>query len=428
MSDVKQLKEENRELHLAINELKVLNDVATAISSLQSVDEIIDRIVLKCIKHLDVEEGTISLLERESDEQNFNTVVRHKDTSATKVPFRMDSGLKGWMLKNRTSFISNNIHKDERFQFLSDDEYTFESILCVPLIVQGDLIGYLAVFNKKNDLFNDQDRRLLSIIGAQSAQILENARLYEEEKAFLSLKKELKLAGDIQRKLLPDSLPDIPGYEIFATNKPAKSVGGDYYDFLSLSDERLAFCIGDITGKGMPAAMLMANLQATFRSQIHVDEECSICMSRTNTLLFQNTETTKFATMFYGILDIKTGRIEYTNAGHDCPILFQENQSSEELESTGLILGIHENSDYSTGQTQLDPGDVLLLFSDGINEAMNSDLEMYGLERTKIAVQKNQEKHVSEIAKNLLQDIKSHTGNATQSDDITLIIIKRKKL
>lgn len=427
MSDFEQLKKENRDLQLAINELKILNDVATAISSIQPVEEIIDQIIIKCIKHLGVEEGTISLLYRDSDNQNFHTMVRHKDSSSVKVPYRMDSGLKGWMLKNRTSFLSNDIRNDNRFQFLTVDENHFKSILCVPLIVKGELIGYLAAFNKKNNEFTDQDRRLLSIIGSQSAQIIENARLLEEEKTLISLQEELKMAAEIQRKLLPDNPPDIPGYQLYATNIPAQSVGGDYYDFIPLSDNRLAFCLADITGKGMPAAMLMANLQATFRSQVFIDDDCIICLTRTNKLLYRSTESTKFATMFYGRLDPATGRLNYTNGGHDCPILVKENQETTELESTGLILGIFEDSEYSEEQARLNPGDVLLLYSDGITEAMNPEMEMYGTNRLRNLLQKNQKKSASQIGELILNDIELHSEGATQSDDITLLIIKREK-
>ncbi len=425
MSNVEKLQAENRQLQLAINELKILNDVATTISSVQSVDEIIDQIVMKCIKHIGVEEGTINLLERNTEGEDFHTMVRHKDTSGVKVPYRMDAGLKGWMLKNRTSFLSNDIRNDDRFQFLSDDEYPFDSILCVPLIVKGEMTGYLAVFNKREGDFSDEDRRLLSIIGSQSAQIIENARLLEEEKRLISLQEELNMASQIQRKLLPDAPPEIPGYQLYATNIPAKSVGGDYYDFVPISDGRLAFCLGDITGKGMPAAMLMANLQATFRSQVLVNDDCSICITRTNKLLYRSTESNKFATMIYGALDPKNGLIKYTNGGHDCPIHFKKNQPPTELESTGLILGIFEDSEYSQNTIELESGDLLLIFSDGVTEAMDPDFEMFGSTRLKELVQNNIDKPVKEIGSIILDGVKEHADYTTQSDDITLMLIKK---
>src|SRR6056297_89474 len=424
MANVDQLKKENQNLHLAVNELMILNDLATAISSVQDVDDIIEKIVIKCIKHLNVEEGTVSLLDRTGDNQTFHTMVRHKDTSATSLPYRMDAGLKGWMLKHRKSFLSNNIQDDDRFRFLTDESYPFTSILCVPLIVKGDLIGYLAVFNKKGDAFSEDDRRLLSIISAQSAQIIENARLLEEEKQLLSLREELKMAHKIQIKLLPDSVPKFKGFDIEAVNIPAKSVGGDYYDFISKSEDQLAFCIGDITGKGMPAALLMANLQATFRSQVLVSDDYALSVKRTNTLLFNSTEPTKFATLFFGVLETENPRLTYVNAGHDHTYLIRKNSEPEELEGTGLLLAVVEDTDYEVNQVSLLPGDLLLFFTDGITEAMNNKKQEYGLERLRNLAESLSDQTAENIAAEILKDVNSHSAGAEQSDDITLIIVK----
>lgn len=426
MSDLNKLVTENRQLQSAVNELKVLNDIATTISSTQPVETIIDQIVLKCIKHLRVEEGTISLLERNSQALEFHTMIRRQDSSATMVPIKLDSRLTGWMLKNRSTLLSNDIQNDERFNFLDEHSYSFKSILCVPLMAKGDLIGYLAVFNKKNEHpFLDEDKRLLSIIGSQSAQVIETARLYEEEKALLSLQEEMKMAWSIQQKLLPSSVPHIPGLQITAINKPAKSVGGDYYDFLNFNDKRLGFCVGDITGKGMPAAMLMANLQATFRSQAAVFGDCSNCMTGTNRQLFKNTEPTKFATLFYGIMDPENGSLNYVNGGHDAPILFRKGEEPRFLNSTGLLLGVVDETDYTEESISIEKDDLLLLYTDGITEAMNHDDKEYGLERLVALVKEHSEKPADQISELILTEIKHHVGGASQSDDITLMLIKR---
>lgn len=426
MSDVNKLVTENKQLQSAVNELKVLNDIATTISSTQPVEKIIDQIVLKCIKHLGVEEGTISLLERNSQFQEFHTMIRRQDSSATKVPIKLDSRLTGWMLKNRAALLSNDIRNDERFKFLDKGSYSFQSILCVPLLAKGDLIGYLAVFNKKNGQpFLDEDKRLLSIIGSQSAQVIENARLYEEEKALLSLQEEMKMAWNIQLKLLPNHAPEIPGLEITAIIKPAKSVGGDYYDFISFDDNRLGFCVGDITGKGMPAAMLMANLQATFRSQATVFGDCCKCMTGTNRLLYRNTEPAKFATLFYGILDSENGLLTYVNGGHDAPILFRKGEEPRFLSATGLLLGVVDETDYREETISMEKDDVLLLYTDGITEAMDPEEKEFGLERLIVLANENSERSADHITEIILTDIKHHVGKASQSDDITLMLIKK---
>lgn len=420
------ISDETRSLQLAVNELRILNDIATTISSIQPVEKIIDQIVFKCIKHLGVEEGTVSLLEMDTPEKQFHTMVRHYDSSVEKVPIKLDDHIKGWMLKKQSILLSNDILKDERFSFLQQTSFSFRSILCAPLMIKGDLIGYLAVFNKKDESpFSEEDRRLISIIASQSAQVIENARLYEEEKAFLSLQEEMRMARDIQLHLLPDSTPEIDGFQISTANIPAKSVGGDYLDFISLSENRLGFCVGDITGKGMPAAMLMANLQATLRSHAIMYEDCIKCLHGTNNLLYRSTEPTKFATLFYGILDHKNATIQYSNGGHDAPLLIRNNEEPILLDSTGLLLGVIEESQYEMKTLSLQPGDLLLIYSDGITEAMNSQSEAYGIDRLKEQATSNSISSSKKILDAILQDVKGHADGAAQSDDITLMIIKR---
>ncbi len=418
---------ENRQLQLAVNELRVLNEIATTISSTQPVEQIIDQVVHQCIKHLGVEEGAVSLLEHNSSNDEFHTMIRRQDSSIDQVPYKLDNHLTGWMIKNKSTLLSNNICEDERFNFLNNISYPFHSLLCVPLMIKGTLIGYLAVFNKKDKTpFSSEDRRLLSIIGSQSAQVIENARLYEEEKDLISLKEEMRMAQEIQLNLLPDHLPQISGFQLAATNIPAKSVGGDYYDFLSLSNNRVGFCIGDITGKGMPAAMLMANLQATFRSQGLIYEDCARCLHGTNNMLYRSTEATKFATFFYGILDTSNSSICFANGGHDAPLLFRTGNSPQELKATGLLLGVMVETTYSEEQIMLEPNDILVLYTDGITEAMNPKGELFGTNRLIETIDLNQKKSAQQLLDIVLQDIRNHADGAAQSDDITMMIIKKE--
>lgn len=426
MRNIDNITKENEQLHLALNELQVLNDIATTITSIQPIEKIVDQIIFKCIKHLGVEEGTISLLNKGSQENQFNTLIRRMDSTVEKVPYKLDNQLTGWMLKNQKILVSNDIQRDDRFHSL--DKGSLHSILCAPLKTKGDFIGYLAVFNKINHQdFSREDQRLLSIIASQSAQVIENARLYEEEKALFSIQEEMRMAREIQLNLLPGNTPSIPGFQIAATNIPAKSVGGDYYDFLSLSSNKTGLCIGDITGKGMPAAMLMANLQAILRSQAMNFEDCRKCLEKTNNQLFKNTDPTKFATLFYGILDPTANILEYANGGHDAPLLFREKGTKPEpLDATGLLLGMMENVDYQTSSITFHPGDTLLLYTDGITEAKNPEGQQFGLDRLCSLVKNNRTESPQSIAELILSEVKSHATDTAQSDDITLMLIQRE--
>jgi sigma-B regulation protein RsbU (phosphoserine phosphatase) len=250
------LEEENRRLRAAVEELSILNDIATAITSTQSIEQIIELIVKKCVKYLKVEQGAVMLLDEKDQQNPFHTMIRRQDSISNLLPYRLDAQITGWMLKNKNSLMINNFESDTRFNFVSrqnqstDKNFPVKSLLSAPMLLKGKLIGLLTVFNKRTLTgFTNDDQRLLGIIAAQSAHVVENARLYHEEQALIHLQEEMKLAYEIQVDLLPKSQPKIKGYQIAGKSIPAKEVGGDYYDFISVDDNHLAFCVGDISGK-----------------------------------------------------------------------------------------------------------------------------------------------------------------------------------
>ena len=286
------------------------------------------------------------------------------------------------------------------------------------------MIGILSVFNKKQGGFTEDEQRLLAIIGSQSAQVIETARLLEEEKKLLLVQEELRLAYEIQVGLLPASPPRIRGYDIAGRSIPAKEVGGDYFDFIRLEDERMGFCLGDITGKGLPAALLMANLQATVRGQALLSHSACECVARANALLYQSTSPEKFATFFFGILDPPAGRFNYCNAGHNFPLLFGADGGVRRLGVGGLVLGAFETVPYDEETVPLAPGDLLMIFSDGLPEAMSRCGEEFGEENLLRLVETHRNLDAAGLVDALLQSIHTHLTECPQTDDMTLIVIK----
>jgi sigma-B regulation protein RsbU (phosphoserine phosphatase) len=285
INQLDRLKEENRRLKIAIDELSALNDIATAITSNQSVESVIDLIVRKCIKHLKVQQAVVMLLNENDMVNPFHTMIRKQETINNILPFRLDNQLTGWMLKNRSPLLVNNLKEDYRFKFSVKEEFPITTLLSVPMLLKNKMVGLLTVFNKHSDSgFTIEDQRLLSIMAAQSAHIIENARLYEKEQVLIKFQEEMRLAYDIQVNLLPKLKPEISQYQIDGKSIPAKDVGGDYFDFIPLKNNDLVFCLGDISGKGIPAALLMANLQASLRGQTLMDIPCRDCVAFTNNL------------------------------------------------------------------------------------------------------------------------------------------------
>jgi PAS domain S-box-containing protein len=254
---------------------------------------------------------------------------------------------------------------------------------------------------------------------------IENYRLLEEEKKFIKVQEELRLARDIQQHLLPETPPDIPGYDIAALNIPAKEVGGDYYDFMKISDDKLFFCLGDVSGKGIPAALLVANLQASLHSQSFITHSPGECVRNSNKLIHQNTDFNKFITLFYGLLDTAGGQIIYCNGGHDQPVFMAPGREIKELKTGGIPLGFMADYEYAEEAVSFDDGNLLVLYSDGITEAMNEQEEEFGLERLNTVIKQNQKKGASDMINDILDAVMKFTGETPQMDDMTLMIIKK---
>jgi sigma-B regulation protein RsbU (phosphoserine phosphatase) len=426
------LQEENLRLQRAVEELTILNDLAREIGASHNSEDIMQKIIRRSLRAVNAEQGVITLVSLEPNEPT-KTLVRGMATSSQHQPFRLNQSLLGWMYRNQAPLLINDPRNDERFRGVKWDE-AIQSLLCVPLVIKSELRGILTVYNKKGGTgFAEDDQRLLAIIAGQSAQVVENARLYEEERALLRMQEELRLAAKIQLELLPKTGPQITGYDIAGKSIPAQSVGGDYYDFISIDENRLAICLGDVSGKGLPASLLMANLQATIRGQALLSVSARDCISRSNTLLYHSTDIEKFATVFYAILDTRpqgpSGQhtLCYSNAGHNEPLLFSEDpsRSARPLKIGGTLLGIFQDFPFQEETTPLNPGDLLLVYSDGITEAMNAKDEEFGEKRLMAVVRENWGDSSSELIEKIVTAVKMHAGDTPQSDDITLVVVKR---
>ncbi len=259
------------------------------------------------------------------------------------------------------------------------------------------------------------------------AQQLELIKLNKmlEEKIDIQMA-ELHLAGQIQRNLLPSETPIVPDYDITALNMPANKVGGDYFDFIRLDDHRIVIVLGDVSGKGLPASLLMANLQAVIRGQALNNSNPRECLERANKLLFHSTDSDKFVTLFYGILDSQKNLLQYVNAGHNKPIIFSPGKVPMGLKYSGLILGAFENVLYKENEIAFYHNDHLIIYSDGICEAMNDKYEEFGEEKLRGIIEHNGHMHPNDLEQKITSALKMHMGKSPQSDDMTMILIKRK--
>ncbi len=426
MEEDGQLREENQRLKRAVEELSILNELAASIGGLSSSEEVVRKILSRALRALNAEQGVVTLVAERTDNP-MRTLVRSMITSSDHPAFHFNSVLLGWMTLYKRPITINDPASDQRFGGAVWDPMV-RSLVCVPMLIRGGLKGILTVYNKRNsDKFTDDDQRLLSIIGAQSAQVIENARLYEEERALMKIQRELELASQIQSDLLPRGEPKMPGYDIAGATFPARSVGGDFFDFIPIEERKLALCVGDVSGKGLPAALLMTNIQASLRSEAFLGKRAQECVERMNRQLYHTTGPEKFATLFYGILDGANNTLFYCNAGHEQPYMFSGTGEPRRLDIGGTVIGAVDSMSFEGASVAFDRGDFLVAYSDGVTEAMDPNMVQFGDARLSRLIRDNAGLRAAELVKLIADAVMAHAGNAPQHDDITALVIKRVK-
>jgi len=418
------LQAENQKLRQAVDELSLLNELATAISSTMPMEEINRMIVNKCLNKIRAEQGYISLVDNLEKADRTHTLVRVFDKSTLSVPFRLGVTLTGWMMRNQAPLLVNDAFSDERFQGTEWNGMPIRSVLAVPLKVKNLLIGFMSLFNKKEGDFSPEDQRLLSIVAMQSAQTIEAARLYEEEKKGVAMQEEMRMAMTIQQNLLPKAAPQIAGFDVAGMTVSAKEVGGDYFDYLQLSDGRWGFVVADVAGKGLSAAMLMSNLQATVRGQAAISNGCASCITNANRMLKTSIAPGRFVTLFLVALDPAQKILSYSNGGHNPPYLFKSSGEFRELKKGGPILGVFDFLEYEEEKIELSPGDVFIAFSDGVTEAFNEKEEQFGEERLIELLKSVLPLPASNILSAINDAVLRFAGSMPAADDLTLMVIK----
>ncbi len=414
---------ENEELRRAVYELSVLNELSLDIGTAFDTQDIMARTVKRSMEAVAAEQAVITLTNLENESLG-ETLVRVIDSASRQEQFHLHQALIGWMQLKNQPLLTNNPAGDDRLRNISMPE-EIRSLLCVPLVVKAELIGVLTVYNNKGGGFTEEDQRLLAIIASQAAQVIENARLYEETRQYELVREQIRLAMSIQQELLPVSSPVIPGYDLAGITIPAEEVGGDYYDFIPLDRGRYAVALGDVSGKGLPASLLMANLQATLRGQLLFADSTGECLRRANRLLFRSTAPEKFATLFCGIIDTHNHTLNFTNAGHEHPFLFGVAAPVRRLSTGGIMLGTLEDYPFGEETWTLARDDLLVIASDGVKDAENALEEPFGEARLENLLRTVHTRSAEEIVRAVIANVKRHCGEVPYNDDLTLVVIKR---
>ena len=302
-----------------------------------------------------------------------------------------------------------------------------EISVTIPMISQGELVGVLNLGKKHSgrEDFTTEDLDILTQASNQTALALQNLNLQLEYIDKKRLDKELEMARNIQKRLLPQELPKVRGLDVAGDSRPCYEVAGDYYDIINMEDGNTVLIVADVSGKGAGAAMIMANLQASIRVGIEISEDLGKFVGRINNHIYRNTSPSEFITFFMGIWLPDSRTLYYVNAGHNPPILLNKNNDIVSLGATGLILGVLPNQHYEVRNVILDASSLLFIYSDGLEEAMNPRLEMFGLQRMTSTLIENRNKAPHEIIKNIQNRVIDFCGSKPLHDDLTMIVAKR---
>ncbi len=331
------------------------------------------------------------------------------------------------VLSEGASVLTSDAMHDPRFQAQHSVVLSqIRSVMAVPLASGEEIFGMVYVDNPFNNRFTEEDLKVLTTIASVASIKIENDRLLDERLEKRRMEEELKVASEIQMRLQPFSPPKLDGWDMTGVSFPCREIGGDYYDFIHRKrDSHLIVAVGDVSGKGTGAALLMSSLHAAVRAQSQTRASISEVMAEINEYIFENSPSNKFLTLFYGGLDPNTGTLTYSNGGHNAPIFVRRSGEIERLDKGGLPIGMMQSVVYQEASVAFEPGDVLVIYSDGITESINEREEEFDEERLIEVVKNNLGRSASGIRDRIDEALSRFVGTTAPVDDMTLMIIKR---
>lgn len=413
---IKQLRDVNRSLDRKYQELNTLFDLSKEFNIILDAEKVIRLLTFSLMGQIGVNRYAFCL--EDGGKLRFAASKLDTEVRSTEV-LRSLCALKG-------ADLVENLAKQKRFFIVAEFLAQIGIVAVVPMQIQNQVKGAVLLGEKLRGAdYTKGDLEFLYSLANLAIISIENARLFREAIEKQKMEDELAIAREIQQGLLPTTLPKIPGFEVAAINITSKQVGGDYYDVLPIHFDEYILVIGDVSGKGTPAALLMANVQAALRAFAPMGMSLPVATARINDLTCSNTGQDKFITFFWGSLNSVTKEFRYVNAGHNPPFLLRADGTIERLELGGIILGLMKTlTPYQEGSVTLGQGDVVFMFTDGVSEAMDSQEVDFTEERLEEVLKTVRTKTPSEIIHAVQAALETHTQGTPQSDDITVLVIK----
>lgn len=334
---------------------------------------------------------------------------------------KLGEGFLGSVALSGMPIISNDVRSDPVYVNARDRT---RSEMIAPIISNDEVIGCFDLESDELNAYSADDLEVLMLLASQVAIIIEKVELHEQLVEKKRLQGQLEVARQVQLELLPPNDPALEGFDISAYNFPTEEVSGDYYDWVRIYEDQIGIVIADVSGKGVPAAILMAFLRASLRAASHIGYATHISMAKVNYLLWESIERNQFVTGFYGILDASNKTLAYSNAGHNPPLLIKANGETRFIYSGEQPLGMFQHTRYHEYHVVMDPGDVFVLYTDGATEAQSPTGEEFGRDRLVEAVKRSLDKPAREMIASIQMAVLEWTASAGATDDVTFFVIK----
>jgi phosphoserine phosphatase RsbU/P len=406
--------------------LSIVSQVGIALLPRTSLEDTLKMTIDLVFQAIPAERGFLFL--KENDELTCK-IARgaHESALPASSQVQLSRSITNKVLSEGASVLTSDAMHDPRFQSQHSVVLSqIRSVMAVPLASGEEIFGMVYVDNPFDNRFTEEDLKVLTTIASVASIKIEHERLLDERLEKRRMEEELKVASEIQMRLQPFAPPKLDGWDMTGVSFPCREIGGDYYDFIHRKrDSHLIVAVGDVSGKGTGAALLMSSLHAAVRAQSQIGAPISEVMSEINQYIFENSPSNKFLTLFYGELDPLTGTLSYSNGGHNAPMLVRRLGELERLDTGGLPIGMMQDVAYQQASVELECGDVLVIYSDGITESINEREEEFDEERLIDVVKKNLGRSASGIRDRIDEALSRFVGTTPPVDDMTLMIIKR---
>lgn len=425
------------ELRQAVDELGVLIELSSLLVGADDDTRTVREALDSALRVLDLQAGSVVMLREDAD-----GIVSDDERD---LRLEAASGLSSAWLENPEALSQGrvfdrlalsgevvaieNLLEDERVQL--DRQVHDERVrgfMCTGLVFRGRPIGVMRVYSRTPRVFSELDKRLLRSIAQQAAAAVQQSRLIRHRQRDVEMERQVRLAADVQRRMLPRDLPSDPRVETAAQYQPSFELGGDFYDLFVVGG-RIAIAVGDVVGKGVPAAMLMSLVRTSFRAHAERGSQPHEVLTLVNRDFCRDSLASEFATMWYGLLDPATGVFEWSTAGHEPPMVVRADGRCEELSIGGLVVGIDPGAVYTLERSRLEPGESLIAFTDGVTDVMNFEANRFGKPRLRELVGRLRERghadSAAAVLARILRELRQFGGLTVRPDDTTIVVVRR---